>query len=152
MALLSTDYQTSLTDAAWASGQSINGLTDNEWSDLSDEIDNTTTRYVMADLEIGLASAAFSGSDSSIEVYIAAVVDNTNAPTWTGNATTDEQQNNQYFVAEGATTGASGAQRITIRNVRLPLRFRFGVRNRSNVTLAGAGNTLGWRPHSFEDA
>lgn len=152
MALLSTNYQANLTDAAWASGQSINGLTDNEWSDLSDEIDNTTTRYVMADLEIELASAAFSGTDSSIEVYIAAVVDNTNAPTWTGNVTTDEQQNDQYFVASGTTTGASGAQRITIRNVRLPLRFRFGVRNRSNVTLAGTGNTLGWRPHSFEDA
>lgn len=152
MALLSTDYQANLTDVVWSSGQSINGLTDNEWSDLSDEIDNTTNRYVMADLEIELSSASFSGSDSSIEIYIAAVVDDTNAPTWTGNATTDEQQNNQYFVASGTTTGASGAQRITIRNVRLPLRFRFGVRNITNVTLAASGNTLGWRPHSFEDA
>lgn len=152
MALKSTGYQAAATSLAWASGQSLDSLTDDEWTDLSDEIDNSTNKYTEVDLRIPLGSATFTGADSAIEVYLVPSVDGTNYPKWTGNVSTDEQQNNEFFVDSATTTGATEAQELVLRNIMIPPgKYKYGFRNRSNVTLAASGNTPQWRPHSFED-
>jgi hypothetical protein len=153
MALKNTGYQVAIQSIAWAAGQSLASLTDNEWTDLSDEIDNSTNKYVTMDIAIDLGSAAFTGTDSIIEVYVVPSVDGTNFGMWTGNVTTDEQENVQYFVGSVTTSGATEAQTdLTLRNVVVPPgKYKFGFRNRSNVTL-NATNAAGYRPHSFEDA
>lgn len=146
-----TGYLATAQSVAWTSGQSLDSATDNEWTDLTDEIDNSTNKYPFADFELALGSAAFTGSDSAVEVYIVPSVDGTNYPNWTGNVTTDEQENARYFVDSMTTSGATAAQRITGRDFALPQgKFKFGFRNRGNVTLAASGNSFKWRPHSGE--
>lgn len=152
MTLKSSGYQVAATSVVWTSGQSLNSATDNEWTDLSDEIDNSTNLYVMYDFEIVLASAAFTGTDSEIDLYVVPSVDGTNYPNWTGNVTTDEQENQQYFAGSGTTSGATGAQRIAISRVVVPPgKSKVGLRSRANVTLAASGNTVKYRPHSYQD-
>lgn len=152
MALKSTGYQAAAASLAWTSGQSLDSLTDNEWTDLSDAVDNTSNKYTVVDLEIALGSAAFTGTDSGIEVYIVPSVDGTNYGDWTGNVTSDEQENNGYFVGFVTTSGATAAQRLTLRNIVIPPGlYKYGFRNRGGVTLAASANTVKWRPHSFED-
>lgn len=147
--LTRSGYLASAATVVWTSGQALDSLTDNEYTDLSDEIDNSTNKYMFADLELVLGSAAFTGADSGIELYLIPSVDGTNYPTWTGNGTTDEQENVGYFVGFMTLTGTTAAQRSVLRDVELPNgKYKFACRNRGNVTLAGSGNTLKWRPHS----
>jgi hypothetical protein len=142
-------YLATAQSVVWTSGQSLDSLTDNEWTDLSDAIDNSSNLYILADVELVLGSAAFTGTDSTIELYVVRSVDGTNYADWTGNVTTDEQENQQYYVGSFTTSGATAAQRLTLNDILLPNGlFKFGLRNRGNVTLASSGNTLKWRPHS----
>ena len=152
MALKQTGYLAAVTNVAWTSGQTLDSLTNDEWTDLSDEVDNGTNLYTEVDLRIPLGSAAFTGKDSSIEVYVVPTVDGTNYPKWTGNVTTEEQQNNEFYVGSATTTGATEAQELVVRNIMIPPgKYKWGFRNRANVTLAATGNTPQWRPHSFKD-
>jgi hypothetical protein len=147
--LTRSGYLATATAIAWTSGQALDSLTDNEYTNASDEVDNSTNKYMFADVEIVLASAAFTGTDSGIEVYLIPSVDGTNYPTWTGNGTSDEQENNGFFVGFVSTTGTTAAQRMVLRNVELPNgKYKWGFRNRGNVTLAGSGNSVSWRPHT----
>lgn len=149
--LQSSGYLVSAISLAWTSGQSLASLTDNEFTDLSDEIDNTTNLYKQADFEVVLGSAAFSGTDSGIELYIVRTVDGTNYPTWTGNGTSDEQENQKYFRGSAWTTGTTAAQRMTFDDIVLPPgKFKVAFRSRANVTLAASGNTAKYRPHSVQ--
>lgn len=141
-------YKVAAQSIAWTSGQALDSLTDNEWTDLSDEIDNSTNKYVYADLELYLASAAFTGTDSVIEIYLVPSVDGTNYPNWTGNVTTDEQENNSYYVGTATTSGATEAQRMVLRNIPLPNgKYKYGFRSRAGVSLSASSNTAKWRPH-----
>lgn len=147
--LTRSGYLASATSIAWTSGQALDSATDNEYTDASDAVDNSTNKYMFADVEIVLASAAFTGTDSGIEVYLIPSVDGTNYPTWTGNGTADEQENNGFFVGFVSTTGTTAAQRMVLRDVELPNGlYKWAFRNRGNVTLAGSGNSASWRPHS----
>lgn len=147
--LTRSGYLATATAIAWASGQTLDSATDNEYTDLSNEVDNSTNLYMFADVEVVLGSAAFTGTDSGIEVYLIPSVDGTNYPTWTGNGTSDEQENNGFFVGFVPTTGTTAAQRAVLRDVELPSgKYKWAFRNRGNVTLAASGNSASWRPHS----
>mgnify|MGYP001767458039 CR=1 FL=1 len=142
-------YLTTAAAVTFSGTQTLNSLTDNEFTDLSDEIDNSTNKYVYADLDLVLGSAAFTGTDSGIEIYLIPCIDGTNYPTWTGNGTSDEQENSRFCVGFIPTTGTTAAQRGVLMNVELPSgKYKWACRNRGNVTLASSGNTLSWRPHS----
>lgn len=148
-------YLTTAQTVAWTGAtQKIDSLTDNEWTDLSDEIDNSTNKYAFADLDLVLGSAVFTGSDAGIEVYIVPTVDGTNYPDWSGNATTDAPEQAHYFVAFLPLKAATAARRVVSSSqhaIELPQgKFKFGIRNRGNVTLASSGNTLYWRPKSYD--
>lgn len=146
--LTRSGYLTTAAAITWASGQTLASLTDNEYTDLSDEIDNSTNKYMYVDLDISLGSAAFTGTDSGIECYLIPCVDGTNYPTWTGNGTSDEQENDRYFVGFASTTGTTAAQRMAIRDIELPNgKYKWAFRSRANVTM-NATNTISWRPHS----
>ena len=148
-------YLTTAQTVAWTGAtQKIDSLTDNEWTDLSDEVDNSTDKYAFAQLDLVLGSAAFTGTDAGIEVYIVPTVDGTNYPDWSGNATTDAPEQSHYFVALLPLKASTSAKRVVSSSqgpIELPQgKFRFGIRNRGNVTLAGSGNTLYWRPLSYD--
>jgi hypothetical protein len=123
-------------------------LQDNEWTDLSAEIDNGTNKNMFVDLYFDLGSAAFA-ADSAIEAYLVPSVDGTTYPTWTGNVTTDQQENQQYFVGSVTTTATTAVQDIVMRDVSLPNGvYKWGFRNSAGVTL-NATNLIYWRPHQF---
>lgn len=148
-------YLATSQSVAWtAATQKIDSLTDNEWTDLSDEVDNSANKYAFAVLDVTLGSAAFSGSDSGLEVYIIPTVDGTTYPDWSGNATADAPEQSHYFVAFLPLKAATAAKRVVSSSqgaIELPQgKFKFGMRNRGNVTLAASGNTLAWRPQSFD--
>lgn len=148
-------YLAAAQTVAWTGAtQKIDSLTDNEWTDLSDEIDNSTNKYAYADLDLALGSAAFTGTDAGIEVYIVPTVDGTNYPDWSGNATTDAPEQSHYFVTFLPIKAATAARRVVSssqQDVALPQgKFKFGLRSRANVTLAASSNTLTWRPKSYD--
>ena len=148
-------YLAAAQTVAWTGAtQKIDSLTDNEWTDLSDEIDNSSNKYAFADLDLVLGSATFTGSDAGVEVYIVPTVDGTNYPDWSGNAATDAPEQGHYFAAFLPLKASTSAKRVVSSSqepVSLPQgKFKFGIRNRGNVTLAGSGNTLYWRPLSYD--
>lgn len=146
-------YKATASTIAWTSGQDLNSLSDDEWTDLSDEIDNSTNLYALVDLEINLASAAFTGSDSMLEAYLVPTVDGTNYPNWTGNVTSEEQENRQYFVGAVTTSGATEAQLMVLRDIPLPNgKYKWGFRNRTGVATAASSNSADWRPHQHQSA
>lgn len=142
-------YLAAAAAITWASGQSLTSLASLEYTDASDEIDNSTNKYVYADLYADIASAAFTGTGSGIECFLIPCVDGTNYPTWTGNGTADEQENSPFFVGFISFTGSAAAQKGVLRNVELPNgKYKWAFRNRGGVGLAASGNTIYWRPHS----
>ncbi len=144
-------YKATIATVGFTGTQQFTALTDNEWTDLSDAIDNSTNKYMFVDLEINLGTLTPSGADAAIEIYLLPAVNGTDAPEWEGGGTTnDEQVNNQYFVGSVTTdAGSAGAQLLVLRNVALPNgNYFWGIRNRANVTL-NATNTLEWRPHQY---
>lgn len=148
-------YLASAVSVAWTGAtQKIDSLTDNEWTDLSDEVDNTSYLYAFADLDLVLGSAAFTGTDSGVEVYIVPTVDGTNYPDWSGNSTSDAPQQVHYFVAFLPLTASTAARRVVSSSqaaIELPQgKFKFGIRSRANVTLAASGNTLYYRPKAYQ--
>lgn len=148
-------YQTTAQTVAWTGAtQKIDSLTDNEWTDLSDEIDNSTNLYAYAQLDLVLGSAAFTGTDAGVEIYIVPTVDGTNYPDWSGNATTDAPEQSHYFVAFLPLKAATAARRVVSASggpIELPQgKFKFGMRSRANVSLASSGNTLYWRPVTYQ--
>jgi hypothetical protein len=143
-------YLNAAITITWASGQSLNSLNDNEWTDLSDEIDNSTNKWGLADFELVLGSASYNGTDSSVEMYIVPSVDGSQYPTWTGNVTTDEQENQAHYKDFFILTGSTAAQVATCGPVMLPNgKFRVGLRNRGNAATPSSGNTLKYRPHGW---
>lgn len=147
-----TGYLTAEAAITFSGTQQLNSLADNEYTDWSDEIDNSTNLYEAVDLRIVLASAAFTTpADCGLELYLIPTVDGTNYPTWTGNVATDTVHNGAFFVGYVPLTGTTAAQAGVLREVYLPNgKYRWGVRNRGNVALAGSGNTIYWRPHSHQ--
>lgn len=145
-------YLAAAAAVVFSGTQQLNSLTDNEYTDLSDEIDNSTNKYAFVDLYLDLASAAFATpADCGVEVFIVPSVDGTNYPTWTGNTTTDQVHNSLFLAAYIPLTGATAAQKGVAVRVPLPNgKYKYGIRNRGNVTTAASGNTLNWRPHSYD--
>lgn len=132
--------------------QSLASLTDNEYTSLTDEIDNSTNKHPFADWLFDLGSAAFTGADCGIEIFIVPCVDGTNYPQWTDNGTSDQQENSPYLVAFApikATTAACKIANPIGQPLALPQgKFKFAFRSRANVTL-NATNTFYYRPHGY---
>ena len=143
-------YKAAAQAVAFSGTRTLVSLADNEWTDLSDTIDNSLTKYMMMDLRLELGSAVFTGTDSIIEIYLIISVDDTNFPDWVGDGIVDEQENQIHFIGSVTTSGTTAAQDLALRSVALPNgKYKFGVRNRSGVALAASANTLSWRPWQY---
>lgn len=123
-------------------------LADDEWTDLADEINNAAAgaKAVFADFHLTLGSAAFTGADSAVELYLLAPGLADVYPDWTGDGITDEQEHNVHFVGGFTTSGATTIQELYLRDVEVPPgKYKLGVRNRGGVALAGSGSALNYR-------
>jgi len=145
-------YLDSAISIAFSGTQTMASLTDNEYTDLSDEIDNSSNKYLQADFELSLGSFTADGTDAGAELFIVPSIDGTNYPDWTGNTTTDKPENNKwyrdFFVVKDSDAAAT--PRAAVTDVVLPQgKFKVGIRNRANATWAASGTTLKYRPHSL---
>lgn len=142
-------YQAAATAVTWTSG-GPDSLASNTYSGLSDEIDNSTTKYTHVDLYMELSSQSYTGVPSGIEVFLVISVNGTTYPTWTSLVSTDEPENNAHRVGFMVGTGSTMAQKMVLRNVELPPgKYKWAVRNRSGIILPASGNVLYWRPHGY---
>jgi hypothetical protein len=152
--LKNSGYLATAITCVFSGTQQINSLSDNEWTDLGDEIDNTTNKYAFADIDLVLGSAAFTGSDAGIEVYLVPTVDGTNYPDWTGNSTSDAPEQAHYLVAFLPLKASTAARRVVSSSqefIALPQgKYKPAIRSRANVALASSGNTLYLRPKSHD--
>lgn len=145
-------YQGDAVSVAFSGTRTLVSLDNDEWTHLSDEIANSGN-YPFADFEFVCTSVAFAGADSAIEVYLVPTVDGTNYPDWAGDGVTDEQEHNVHFVGAFVTSGATAAQRLSLRDIELPAgKFKVGVRNRGGIALAASGSTLKYRPWVYKSA
>lgn len=144
-------YKVAAQTVTFAGTQTLASLTDGEWTNLSNAIDNSTNKYMMADLELVLGSVAFPAAvDNLVSFYLVPSVDGTNYPNWVGNVTTEVQENNIHFIGSVVCSDATEAQRLVLRAVSLPPGlYKYGVRNTAGVSFAASGNTLKWRPWGY---
>jgi len=145
-------YKVAAQSIAWTSGQDLDSLTDNETTDLSDEIDNGTDLYALCDVELYLASAAFTGVDCEVDVYLVPSVDGTNYGTWDGNTTSPGNTNARYKVGVIPIKATTAACRGILPRVPLYNGLqKFAFRSRANITLASSANTAKYRPHQLQN-
>lgn len=143
-------YLASAASVTFSGTQTLNSLADNEYTDLSDEIDNSTNKYAFADFYLEMGSVAFTGVDSGYELFIIPCVDGTNYPTWTGNGTSDETENALFYAGFAGTTASTASQKMVFRQIPLPSgKWKCAIRSRANVAGPASGNTLYWRPWSY---
>jgi len=143
-------YKAAAAAVVFSGTRTLVSLADNEWTDESDEIDNSSTKYMMMDLSLTLGSAAFTGTDSILEIFVIPSLDDTVYPSWTGDGIIDEQENQIFFVGSVTTDGTTAAQEMYLSDVAMPNgKFKFGVRNRGGIVLNASGNTLKWRPWNY---
>ncbi len=148
----SSGYLDSATSVAFNGTQTMASLTDNEYTDLSDEIDNSSNKYLLVDFELALGSFTPDGTDAGAELFVIPSVDGTNYPDWTGNTTTDKPENNQWYVGWFTIkdSDAAATPRAACRGVTVPPgKYKVGLRNRANATWASSGSTLKYRPHGL---
>ena len=145
-----------LAEAQTALSSDLDGDTNDTYSALSSEFDNSTNGYMFMDIEVYLASADFTtpgGADMAVEVYVVPSVDGTTYPNYQASGTTTSQENNQYFVGSVTVEDVNGAVRASLRGVEIPNgKWKLGVRNVTNRTLAASGNTIKWRPWGYKSA
>ena len=139
-----TDYKVAIQTAL--SGSDINSLASGSASVLSAEIDNSTTKYLYANMELNLASLTPTAG-GYVALYLVPAVDGTPTyPTWDSGASPGTINNN-YFVGSFSTKAATAAQRIVMREIQLPPgKFKFAVYNGCGYAFPASGNTLSWRP------
>jgi len=129
----------------------LNSLANGSTSALSGEIDNSTTKYLYADMELYLASL-YPAAGGYVALYLVPTVDGTNYPLFDTGASPGTANNN-YFVGSFTTLNASGIQRIAMREIQLPPgKYKLAVYNGAGVALAASGNTLSWRPFNTASA
>jgi hypothetical protein len=129
----------------------LNSLANGSSSALSAEIDNSTTKYLYADMELNLASLTPTAG-GFVSLYLVPTIDGTNYPLFDA-GTSPGTANNNYFVASFTTKAAAAAQRIAMREIQLPPgKYKLAVYNGAGAALAASGNTLSWRPYNTASA
>ena len=112
---------------------------------LGASIDNSTNKYLYHDIEIYLASAAFTDANGYINVYLLPSVDGTNYAE--GTDSIDPRSTNRRYRA--MVRDATAAQYLVIRDVELVNgNFKYLFENNTGITIASSGNTFKYRPHN----
>ncbi len=147
------NWRSDWTAIAFNGTRTLASLAADEWTNLADEINNTTQgKALFADFHIALGSAAFTGADSAIELYLLAPGNADVYPDWTGDGIVDLQEQNVHFVGSFTTSAATAAQELYLRDVEIPPgKWKIGVRSRAPVAL-NATNTLYYRLWSHGSA
>ena len=141
--ILWTGYDT-VTTVTFAGTQTMNSAVNDEYTNLSNEINNATSDRILADFMLELGSCTPSGGDAGWEIFIVPSLDGgTTYPDWSGNTTTENNAHKQYSVGFFPVIAATQSHVSVLRGIVLPVaHFKVGMRNLMNVTAAASGNVL----------
>ncbi len=142
-------YQAAAQTVTWtANGPDT--LVADAWTDASDDIDNSTTKYLMADFTLSITCPTTQMADGdTVAMYIIPQVEDDVDAAWQGaDSTAAAPENEPYYVGSFTFTTGTSAQRANLRDVTFtPGKFNIGIRNLGAGTTTAA--TLKWRPHGF---
>lgn len=129
-------------------------LADDEWTDLADELNNTTLgKAIFADFHLTLGSLNPTGADAAVELYLLPIGAGDVYPDWTGDGIVDLQEHNVHFVGSFTISTGASIKEQYLRDVEVPPgKFKLGVRNRANVALAASGSVINYRLWSHGSA
>lgn len=147
-------YKEAAQTVAWTTGQSVSTIANDEWTDESDEIDNSTVKYLFADFFLSATLGTAQATEGeTVSLYLLPSVDDTNYPTWeNGNTATDADINQQYYVGSFTLTDIATEQKIMLRGIALPAgKFKLGLRNNCATGDLSAG-TLKYRRWNYASA
>lgn len=125
----------------------LNSLANGSMTALSAEVDNSTNKYLYADVEVALASINPTGAPT-VDLYLVPTVDGTNYPEFdTGASPTAIVLN--YLVATLNIKTGSAAHRAIARMIPIPPgKYKWALRNATGVSLAASGSTVKERNYS----
>ena len=146
-----TGYLAEAQTVAFSGAQNLNTLLVDEYTDLSDQIDNSSSKYLQADFELVVDLDVLTLNEGeSLHLYIIPSVDGSNYPEWNGNTTTNTPTNESYYAGSFVARDQDAAQRLILEDIPLPAGvFKVGIRNKCSDDTAASGHTLKWRPKSF---
>ncbi len=133
---------------AFTGTRTLVSLADNEWTHLSDEINNAAggAKAVFADFHLTLGSLTPTGTDAAIELYLLPIGTGDVYSDWTGDGITDLQEHNVHFIGSFTVSTGASIKEQYLRDVEIPPgKYELGVRNRTNVALAASGSSLNYR-------
>jgi hypothetical protein len=153
MAITTKQYQEAIQTFTFNGTQTLNSLTDGEWTDESTNVINNAAGYPFADWELVVGSAAYgTGSYSHFLLYLLPQPDGTNyADFIQGNTTNEAPEVEPYFAGAFHTTGTTAAQRLALLNTPLPDgNFIPLIRNQATASTPASGNTLKYRRWAWD--
>lgn len=145
-------YQAAAQTVSWTAN-GPDSIAADAWTDASDDIDNSTTKYLLADFTLSITCATTQMADGdTVSLYVIPQVEDDVDPAWQGgDATADAPENEQYYAGSFTFTTGTSAQRANLRDVSLPNgKFNIGVRNNGDGTTTAA--TMKWRPHGYSSS
>lgn len=145
-------YHVTTQTVTFSGTQQLNSLDNEDVTDLSDEIDNSSNGYMFADFWLDLAAATWDGTDATFDLFLVPTVDGSTYPDFDGNTTTPGMENYQYHVGTFIIrdNDASVTADSVLRGVELPPgKFKVALWNHANVATASSGNALKYRPWSY---
>ncbi len=146
------------TNFLWGARQSVihllttelNSLADGSGSAFGPEVDNTSGKWQLGDLELLVASSSLAFTAASfVAVYFVHTADGTNYPKYTSGSSFKLAEGNYLAgtLAIHPATLSSEVIRETIRGVLIPsAKFKTVLVSRCGVTLPSASNTLDLYP------
>ena len=146
-------YKEEAQTVGWTGAtRELASLAADEYTDLSDEIDNSSAKHLFADFQFEAGDPAATFAGQSFSLFLIPSIDGTNYPNWTGDGTTDEPSNDQYFVGSFTMdNGDPGAvSYYALRNVAIPPgKFKVACRNGPDEALPATNNALKYRRWNY---
>lgn len=127
----------------------LNSLANGQVCALSSEIDNSTNKYLLADVVVSLASLTISSTTAFVVVYFVPAVDGTNYGDWASGAVGN--YHSQYLASTLLVRNVSSAATRTIaRMVPVPVGvFKVALLNQCGTALPSSGNTVALRYYNY---
>lgn len=123
----------------------LNSLADSTNSSSSSTYDNSTSLYLVADVELVVTYGTAPTAGNTVELYICDSIDGTNFA--------DASQSSAELWCVFPLQNTTSAQRIVRRDLPLPPgKCQFFARNRAGQTMASSGNTVRIAEHSIQSA
>lgn len=121
-------------------GTELNALATGSGSAASAAIDNSTNLDLFGDFVLDVTYGVNPTVGSTVDLYIIPSIDATNYGDYTSGASPFAPK--EYLVKSFELKAATTAQKLIVRDVSLPKKFKLAVINNAGQAMAASGNTV----------